>query len=300
MQSFQKACKALDIDSSSTKNLSLLTVRKQYKLMALKYHPDKNKALNAHSKYQEIKEAHDYLLLHVDNPQANCNDNGGTMNSWASSVSSFFETLYNNQTLQKRVFHPLLMRIIETCETEVFEKMDARRATKIYDILMKYKDCLHLSEDFLNTVCEIIRRKNAAPNETIVLNPNMDDLLNQSVYKLKISEDNVCFVPLWHGELIYDKLGIVVQCEPELPDNVELDEDNNIHLSLEYKMLEIWGKDTLEYLLGTSTRTFCLDDLKIKREQTILKRGEGIPLANKTVIFSVDALSDVYLHIAIT
>jgi hypothetical protein len=295
MTSYQKACKTLEIDDV----LSIAVVRKQYKLLALKYHPDKNKSTDASAKYQEIKEAHDYLLKYLDN-HAFANDSfmSGSSTSWSSSVSSFFETLYNNQHLQKRVFHPLLMRIIETCETKIFENMDSRRANKIYEILVKYKDALHLSDDFLKRVYETIRVKADA---VILLNPNLDDLLNQLVYKYKLDDLLYCYIPLWHSELIYDKHKLVVQCEPELQDNIELDEYNNIHVSLKYNLIDIWGKETIEFPLGnTQTRTFCLDSLKLTKEcQCIVKEREGIPVANTVDIYSVDKISDIYLHITL-
>jgi hypothetical protein len=295
MTSYQKACKTLEIEGV----VSIAIVRKQYKLLALKYHPDKNKSTDASTKYQEIKEAHDYLLKYLDN-HAFANDSfmSGSSTSWSSSVSSFFETLYNNQHLQKRVFHPLLMRIIETCETKIFENMDSRRANKIYEILVKYKDALHLSDDFLKRVYETIRVKADA---VILLNPNLDDLLNQLVYKYKLDDLLYCYIPLWHSELIYDKHKLVVQCEPELQDNIELDEYNNIHVSLKYNLIDIWGKETIEFPLGnTQTRTFCLDSLKLTKEcQCIVKEREGIPVANTVDIYSVDKISDIYLHITL-
>ena len=167
---YQKACKILEL----TDTVDTETIRKQYKMMALKFHPDKNKSQNANAEYQEIKEAHDFLMNKSDFSQHG---------SWSASVASFFETLYNNQHLQKRVFHPLLMKIIGTCETEIFEKMDARRAQKVYEILLKYRDYLHLSQQFLDKVREIIQKKTEITEkieEIIILNPNLDDLFNQS------------------------------------------------------------------------------------------------------------------------
>jgi hypothetical protein len=202
------------------------------------------------------------------------------------------------------VFHPLLMRVIQTCETTLFEKMDTKRATKIYEILVKYKDSLHLSEEFLKQVNDIICKRceaTMAASETIILNPNLDDLLNQSVYKLKVDGEEY-FVPLWHSELLYQKSlnkQVIVQCEPELPDNVELDENNNIHLYIRYNLMELWNRrDTnVEFLIGSQKREFCMESLKIKRgEQVILKKGEGIPML---AMFDVDELSDIYLHITL-
>jgi len=187
------------------------------------------------------------------------------------------------------------MKIIGTCETEIFEKMDLRRAQKVYEILLKYRDYLHLSAEFLDKVCEIIALKQI--EETIVLNPNLDDLFNHSVYKLKVGGET-CLVPLWHSELIYDKHNLQVHCEPELPENVQLDEYNNVHIWLKYGVDELWTKDKIEFGLGDKqTFEIQVDELRFKREQFVVLEKKGIPVPDENNIFSVVQISDIYVHI---
>ena len=56
---YNTAIKLLDLDKESINESS---IKKKYKFMALKYHPDKNKSINATNKFSEIKDAYEYLM----------------------------------------------------------------------------------------------------------------------------------------------------------------------------------------------------------------------------------------------
>ena len=48
-----------------TENASLKEVKKRYKQLAKKYHPDVNKEKNAHSKFLKIKEAYEKMEVRL-------------------------------------------------------------------------------------------------------------------------------------------------------------------------------------------------------------------------------------------
>ncbi len=314
------------------------TIRRQYKMLALKYHPDKNKADDAADKYREIKEAHDVLCISKAGPTEDPTGRGWfskygldktTLGSstYARTASDFFEMIYNDEQFQRRIFHPLLMRVVSSCEEKalaMFRKMENTKARKLYDILILYQDTLHLSADTLAKIHQIIEAPTSEATlsevtlsevtlseatlseepldeslvkDIVVLNPNLDDLLDQSVYKLKHDNGQIVFVPLWHRELEYD--GVFVDCVPTLPDNIWLDELNNIHVKCGFKVGDLWGKDLVDIQVGDRTYNLDVGLLRLVSWQTVRIDGLGIPVPNEADIFNVSRLSSVYAHVEI-
>jgi hypothetical protein len=221
--------------------------------------------------------------------------------------------IYNDEQFQRRIFHPLLMRVVGSCEEKalaMFRKMEKTKARKLYDILILYQDTLHLSAYTLAKIHQIIEAQTlseatlseatlseATVEDIIVLNPDIDDLLNQSVYKLKRGDSETLFVPLWHRELEYD--GVFVDCVPTLPDNIWLDELNNIHVKCGFKVGDLWNKDAVDIQVGTRVYNLDVGLLRLVSRQTVRIDGLGIPVPNEADIFNMSRLSSVYAHVEI-
>ena len=330
-------------------------IRRQYKMLALKYHPDKNigNPDSASKKYQEIKEAHDFL----------CDMGGGGSftankgNTYIRTASDFFEMIYNDEQFQRRIFHPLLMRVVSSCEEKaiaMFKKMEKSKARKLYGVLLIYRDTLHLSDDILGKIGVIVDDINmtkepyvcgedftadcletdgaggtegadtddgaggtegadsddgavidafginsdgASDTDIIILNPDLDDLLNQSVYKLKQKDGSILIVPLWHRELEY--YNGVLNCSPLLPSNIWLDDYNNIHCMLSYRASDLLNREYKEIRIGSKTCFLDVNKLKWVSRQVLQIDGVGIPVPNETDIFNVSRLSHIYAHVEI-
>ena len=289
----QRAFKILEIDEVMCNDVPIETVRKQYKIMALKWHPDRNKASDAAERYREIKDAHDFLLERTKGPLEEDDQ------SYANIASMFFETLYNNEHFQRRIFHPLLMKVTTVCEEKALAfilRLDADRATKLLVILETYKLVLHFSDAFFDGIREHIEGQNKY--RCIVLNPNINDLMQSNVFRVE-----GIIVPLWHSLLEYEKEGIMVHCLPELPDNMWIDDDGNENNTLNVEVTEtvenVWKSGFLEFSIGTEKKRIEKEVLRMCRTQIVELEGEGIPMPHTDDVFYAGDRGMIKVHLTL-
>ena len=107
---YEKACKVLEIDE----NLDYDTkyVKRQYKIMALTYHPDKNHSPGASAKFQEIHEAYEYLMTHNNEDMYDSDEDKTTTDkgSYRWVLFSFIKNVLNTET-GNYLFYTVLERI---------------------------------------------------------------------------------------------------------------------------------------------------------------------------------------------
>ena len=288
----RRAFKILEIEADDDDDVAIEVVRKQYKILALKWHPDRNKAPDAADRYREIKDAHDYLLEGYECSECSeCSEGTGsngtgtrTDNSYTNVASMFFETLYNNEHFQRRIFHPLLMKVTTMCEEKALAfilRLDADRATKLLGILETWKTTLHFSDAFFDGIKEHIEGRNKY--RCIVLNPNINDLMQSNVCRL---HDEGIIVPLWHSLLEYEKEGIMVHCLPELPENMWIeDEDNTLNVKVSETVENIWKNGYFEISIGEEKKRVEMGNLRFQHFQIVELKGQGIPIPHTDDVF---------------
>jgi curved DNA-binding protein CbpA len=294
---YNKACKILNI---SKDELTIDTLKKQYRLNALLFHPDKNKSEDASEKFQDVQNAYEYLLKHI-NMDIN-SDIFQEDNTYISILADFLKNVMKND-VQHQIFYTIIQKISTTCEEKALktlEKIDKKLLIKIYELLNSQREVLHFSNDFLVKIKDLLNNK-IKNDECIILNPIISDLFENNVYKLKV-RDFTYVVPLWHHELVYDNSGndIYVKCIPIINDDVEIDDKNNIIIDLKYTIQDLWNKDNVEFKIGERCFYFSPSQLKIKKTQTIVLKEQGISKINTVEIYDITQKSDIILHLEIT
>ena len=178
--------------------------------------------------------------------------------------------------------------------------MDKDTVLTIFNFLSKYKSILHLSDELLDKVREIVQSKYDNV-EIYKLNPSIDDLLDCNFYKLYI-ENQLYLVPLWHYETCYDGSGceIIVICEPELPEGVKIDDDNNLYIETKISIYNVpnmlMNNYDIPINIGHKHYFIPLSNLYLKKEQYYRLKNEGITKA-KSDIYDVNDKSDIIIKI---
>lgn len=319
-------------------------IRKQYKLKALKYHPDKNTSPDAADEFRKVYDAYQLLMSQESNYDKTSsppsykdllfsflknviidseknNDKGGlpnfTSNKYKKQMTP--EELQKEQVYQQTILF-IVSYILKLCEEKAISyisNLSQKNLSKVIEILRKNREVFHIREEFLEKMTAILLKKEKEEDLTsttseypithcIMLNPNIQDLFEHNVYKYTI-EGVKYIIPLWHPEVIFEKedgAAIIIQCHPELPENIEINDKNDVIINLKLPIkdaLNSGGACELNKYLGLENIApiiFHPHLLKLTTEkQTIVLPKMGIPKVNEEEPFNVDESSDIILNI---
>ena len=309
--------RALNVMEMNTMPISVIdvnVVKRQYKKMALKLHPDKNgNTPESNEKFQELSESYTCLLTMVSEntyPDEECKNDeddvfsstpGGYFDILRQFIKSSFDNIHSESIVDK------IKHIVENCQNisvTLFENIDRDTSIAIFQFLTNYKDILHIKENTLEKVKTIIKHK-FEELEIYTIDPTLHDLLSDNVYRLKIEEE-VFLIPLWHKEMYFDtKLNkeLMVICQPNLPDGWWIDDNNNIfgHIDIPFT------KDLLDMIIlpvkvdnDKHVLSIELKNLSFSREQFICLKKQGMLRINERMICDTDERRDINLTVRFT
>jgi len=301
---YKTACGHLEIDDSDVLNDILL--KKQYRKLALKYHPDKNVLKDTSNEFRQVKESYDYLMKYEGYSEPDVNeyfeenkDTDEDNQSYRNLLFSFINTVVGEDN-SNAILISILNKISSLCQEKALDtlnRLDKSTLFKVYELSLKYQEAFHYETDFIDKIRLLFIHKSSS-DERILLNPSLDDLFSQNLYKL-VDNNNNYYIPLWQNEVIFDSSGVnlYVVCEPKLPPHILIDERNNVHVNLSYRISELWGKEFIDVSVGPKILPIQIDKLHLKNDQTVRYAIIGIPVAKTKDVYDVSTISDIIFHI---
>jgi hypothetical protein len=305
---YKLAFKILEIDVSKTNynDITIELVKKKYHKLALQNHPDKNgNTPESNEKFKQINEAYDYLKNEIKNinpVELNEENNETSSSLYYDILQLFMKGILDGK--YNELFLNIVQDIVIGCKKislKLFDDLDKENSINIYIFLSKYKNILHLSQDTLDEIREIVIQKYDNV-EIYKLNPNINDLLNNNVYKLYVN-DELFLVPLWYNELYFDSCEneIIVLCDPELPENIKIDDDNNIYVEKLINLKTdipnlILNNSCITVMIGDKSFDILVSELYMKREQYYRIKNQGLTKVNED-IYNVSEKADIIIKI---
>ena len=318
---YQKAIDILEIDINNTefKSSSSAYLKRCFHKQALKYHPDKNgDTPESTERFKLINEAYDFLKRENDILH-NINQTDESSSVYKDILQLFLKGILDGKYSESisSIIKEIILNFSEVkkmTSLKMFDDLDKETTINIYNFLSKYRSLFHFSNEFLDKIKEIIIRKHD-DIMVYVLNPSIDDLLNNNVYKLYVDEE-LYLVPLWHSEMYFDVKNetkddtkdaketkdtkniteIIVLCYPELPENITIDEDNNLYVEVNLNVSDISpflsSSKNMKVFIGKKMLDIPLYNLYIRDTQLYRIKSQGLTRIKENDIYDIYDISD--------
>jgi hypothetical protein len=286
---YEEACKILDIN---IENISQEHIKKQYRLKALQYHPDKNSSTSANEEFIRVNDAYEYLIKRKNNERNK---------SYSDMFSDFIDNsnLFHNDE-NYNIINTIFKNIILECEDKTLSflsNVNKHNLSNIINIIKKYKSIFIFNDELINRLDELYNNK-INNEEHIVLNPLIDDLLEDNVYKFQCDNEQF-IIPLWHAEVYFtdNEKEIHIYCNPLLPSNINIDCDNNIFISIRENVKNIFDKE--KYYFNIGKQVYHIDNhlIKMLSYQEIILKNKGISKINSSNILNNKNRGDIIIKL---
>ena len=283
----EDACDILGIPYSYTEK----EMKTQYRKLALKYHPDKNKDKDD-TKFHEIKEAYEYLSGSNYKCQYEYFD---TLKQFimASHINIEIEIVYN---ILHTFFDNQTYTILDT-----FKLLSYSTSSKIYQFLKKYNNLFDIPDSLLDLINNSIDQTDKHNNVYHIFNPTLDDIFSHNIFKYTYLNEDY-YIPSWHEE-VHFKLSnnkiLILKCIPKLDKQINIDNENNIHVSLDivFDKTLIHTKKKIVNITDTKQVSIHINNLYMKENQCVKYLNKGIPKIDIDNIYNNINISNLYIHV---
>ena len=285
---------AIEILNLSNEKKYVNQILKKYRLLALLYHPDKNKNEDANEKFQKINEAYNCLMN---------NENSNENITYKDLIFDFLENHFDikDNNTKEKIYIYIDKNINSFIQYLLLKYFNDNNLINIYRLIEKFENNINIFDNKLINKIKSTIINRVSNIEQIILNPILSDLLEDNIYKFNYKNE-IYYIPLWHEELIYDynESEFIIKIEPNLPENISLDNNNNLLIDLEYNVRDIWDKEEIFFYLESKEFKLIKKNLTLRKMQKVILKNQGISKIDHNNIFNNKNRSDIIINLSLT
>jgi len=308
--SYKTACETLNLFGDFT----IKDVRKNYLLLALKYHPDKtNNSQDSAVIFKNVKDSYDYLICYYEKLDNYENDflepreEDERQSKEIESDISYIDLISRFISITSGYNNNIEIAILLECFTnnctksslKLLENIGIDNLFKLSQYITEYADVFNISNETLINISSLIREK-LKNDSIIILNPTLKNILNNDIFKLDYNGATL-YVPLSQQDSYFDFSGGIlnVKCIANVLDlsnsNIAIDANNNIHVKVFETIATIFDKKTIEINIESLTFEISTSELYIRPYQTYRLKNRGIAKMNDRL--DIIGRKDIIVHI---
>lgn len=180
-------------------NHDLLT--KAYRKQAMRYHPDKNPSAEANLEFDLVKRAYDFLQ--------------------ENEVEPSLSTIFEEDSAGEQGWSINDLSVL----TDKLQQLDNDKVSKL---LSACKSVVSITRDLVGEFGAFARRRGKTVERVVMT--NLEQMLTDQMFVFNF-EGETYTIPLWYPHVYFeldDGSVLSVTVEAELPNDVQIDDDNNI------------------------------------------------------------------------
>ena len=295
-------------------------LKKQYRKLALQYHPDKNgNSEESNMQFQHLHEAYETLCANTmhngtteDASTQPGRENQSKNYAYGAMLQGFVDSFFGAQANEEhiQVIKELVRTGYRKISVTLFDKLDKETSLYVLTFLSKYRHVLHIDDTTIADIKTAVMKK-CEHDQVYILHPTLKDMLEHNVYILQ-ADGRRYAVPLWHHEMYFDassretdqkdadgdkcKKEIIVKCVPSLPDHIWVDDDNALHMKISLPFLVEYFS-TRKVVVMMDEQELEITNVLFKQSHTYYLKNQGLSKIDEENIHAIDDKCGVFVHL---